>query len=81
MSEQVEWRVLREDEHGVIHNASDGAQSMFGLTAARRLARKLGPPWQVLHRTSMLTPEEHAVEAAAVIQSQQEPRFGGKWAP
>lgn len=65
MGEQVEWRVLKEDEHGTIHNASDGAQSMFGLTNAKKLAQKLGPPWQVRHRTTMLTPEEHETDAAA----------------
>jgi hypothetical protein len=59
MFEKVEWRVTWEDEHGVWHNAQDGAQSMFGLTAAQKLVQKLGPPWQVRHRTSMLTPAEH----------------------
>jgi hypothetical protein len=58
MSEQVEWRVMW-DEAGIWHNASDGAQSLFGLTSAKALAKKLGPPWEVRHRTTLLTPEEH----------------------
>lgn len=81
MSESIEWRVLKEGDDGVWHNASDGAQSMFGLTTAKALAKRLGPPWQVRHRATMLTPDEHAVEAAQTTQAQQEPRFGGKWAP
>jgi hypothetical protein len=59
MSEQVEWRVLWTDEHGTIHNGMDGAQSMFGLTRAQALAKKLGPPWRVAHRATMLSPDEH----------------------
>lgn len=78
MSEQVEWRVIKEGENGVWHNASDGAQSMFGLSTAKALAKRLGPPWQVRHRTTMLTPEEHDVRAIEIDQS---PKFGAPWAP
>lgn len=60
MSELIEWRVLWQDEHGVIHNGMDGAQSLFGLTNAQKLAKKLGPPWEVRHRATMLNPDEHA---------------------
>jgi hypothetical protein len=78
MSEQVEWRVLWEDEGGVIHNGMDGAQSMFGLTRAKDLAKKLGPPWQVKHRTTLLTPDEHA----PTLKTEGEvPAFGSQWSP
>jgi hypothetical protein len=73
MVDKVEWRVLWEDEHGVWHNACDGAQSLLGLTAAEKLAKQLGAPWQVRHRTTMLTPAEHA--------AQSPPTFGSQWAP
>ena len=75
MSELIEWRVLKYSDLGVQHNASDGAQSLFGLTGAKALAKKLGPPWQVRHRTTMLTPEEHEAEQP---KSQT---FGSHWAP
>lgn len=74
MSELIEWRVVKELENGVWHNASDGAQSMFGLTTAKKLAQRLGPPWQVKHRTTMLGPEEHEA-------TPQEQTFGAPWAP
>jgi len=83
MSEQVEWRVLWQDEHGTIHNAQDGAQSMFGLTSAQKLAQKLGAPWEVRHRTTMLTPPEHEaweVEQRKTPQTEG-PKFGAQWAP
>jgi len=76
MGEQVEWRVLWEDEHGTVHNGMDGAQSMFGLTRAKDLAKRLGPPWRVAHRATMLTPEEH--EAITKSEGQT---FGSQWAP
>lgn len=76
MGELVEWRVIWTDEHGTIHNASDGAQSMFGLTNAKKLAQKLGPPWQVKHRTTMLPPDEHEVTVKTELQT-----FGSPWAP
>ena len=81
MSEQVEWRVVKEGDDGVWHNASDGAQSMFGLTSAKALAKRLGPPWQVRHRQTMLPPDEHAAALSQLTQDTQEPKFGGQWAP
>ncbi len=80
MTEQVEWRVLWQDEHGTIHNGVDGAQSMFGLTRAKDLAKKLGPPWEVKHRATMLSPDEHEVamkKQAEIVQSKP----WGRWAP
>lgn len=77
MGELVEWRVIWTDEHGTIHNASDGAQSIFGLTRAKDLAKRLGPPWQAVHRTTMLPPDAHQAE-----QSEgHAPTFGSPWAP
>lgn len=81
MSEQVEWRVLWEDEHGVIHNAQDGAQSIFGLTNAKKLAQKLGPPWRLSHRRSMLPPEEHELWEAEQRKTEASQTFGSQWAP
>jgi hypothetical protein len=78
MSEQVEWRVMWEDEHGTWHNAQDGAQTLFGLTRAKELAQKLGAPWQVRHRASLLSPDEHE---AAVKTAGQAQIYGSQWAP
>lgn len=82
MSEQVEWRVMYEDEHGAWHNAQDGAQSIFGLTSAKKLAERLGPPFSLFHRRSMLPPAEHELWEAEQRKAEEKPQtFGSQWAP
>lgn len=59
MSESVEWLVAWIDEDGTPHCAQDGAQTVFGLSSAQKLAKSLGPPWNVAHRYTLLSPGEH----------------------
>lgn len=63
MSEQVEWLVGYFDEQNRFHKGHDGAQSVFSLTSAQKLAKKLGPPWSLFHWRTNLSPAEH--EAAS----------------
>jgi hypothetical protein len=76
VSEQVEWRV-GYFEGDQFHSAQDGAQSVFGLTNAQKLAKKLGAPYQLFHWRTNLSPAEH--EAAQAREN--DPPWGGRWAP
>lgn len=53
-SELIEWVVTRL-EKGQRKFHTEGAQSVFGMTRARKVAKALGPPWEVAHR-DLLTP-------------------------
>ncbi len=59
MSEQVEWEIVHVDKDG-LHRHSEGAQSRFGLTRARKIAKALREPWHVVHWHTLVSPEEHA---------------------
>lgn len=58
MSEMVEWEVVHVAKDGLKRH-TEGAQSRFGLTTARQIAKKLGEPWYVIHYHTMVNPEEH----------------------
>jgi len=47
-SELIEWQVVRTDK-GERRVHSEGAQSVFGRTRARKVAKELGPPWRVVN--------------------------------
>ena len=70
----VEWYVGYFDENKTLHTARDGAQTIFGLENAKKLAKKQGAPWEVIHSGSLLSLKEHE----KLPQSQQ---FGTQWAP
>lgn len=72
MSELVEWEVLHVDKAGNIVRHSEGAQSRFGLTRARKIAKALGEPWKVNHYHTLVPPDEHE----AWLQGQ-----GKHWSP
>ncbi len=59
MSELVEWEVLHVDKAGQIIRHSEGAQSRFGLTRAKKIAKALGEPWKVNHYHTLIPPDEH----------------------
>lgn len=58
MSELIEWEVVHADKDG-IHRHSEGAQSRFGLTRAKKIAKALGEPWHVVHWHTFVSPDEH----------------------
>jgi hypothetical protein len=79
MTERVEWQVGRHDEDGRLTFTRDGAQSVFSLTRAKALAKKRGPEWSLFHWKTNLSPEAQAeLEARS---KNEEPKFGGQWAP
>ena len=45
-SELIEWSVVQFKD-GKILRHNEGAQSVFGLTRARQVQKKLGPAWRV----------------------------------
>ena len=49
MSERVEWVIGRKLPDGTLETVNDGAQSVFGMSRAEKVAEKLGPPWGVFH--------------------------------
>lgn len=69
MGEQVEWEIIRigkaKDAEGnpipgaAIERHSEGAQTRFGLSRAREVAKNLGKPWQVVHYHTLVPPDEH----------------------
>lgn len=61
-SELIEWRIgkprraHRPNEGWVFH--SEGAQSTFGLTRARRILKNLGAGWEIRHATTFEPPQK-----------------------
>lgn len=47
--DEVEWAVYKIAPDGSKVRHSEGAQTVFGLTRARRVAKELGAEWVVLH--------------------------------
>lgn len=58
MAERVEWQVQRLLRTQRV-NYQDGAQSVYGLTTARKLVKQLGPPWEIRHLKTGASPEDH----------------------
>lgn len=56
-SELIEWVVVQE-VRGEMHMHSEGAQTVFGLTRAKRVCKGLGPPWEIRRINSFEKPEE-----------------------
>lgn len=56
-SEMIEWVVtcVRKGER-CFH--SEGAQTQFGLTRARKVVKALGPPWEVRKVSTLEEPEK-----------------------
>ena len=56
-SELIDCVVVRKDRgHWRYH--VDGAQSVFGVTRARKVAKELGPPWEVRKAASLDLPDK-----------------------
>lgn len=47
--DEVEWGVYKIDPAGLKVRHSEGAQTVFGLTRARKVLKELGEGWTVLH--------------------------------
>jgi hypothetical protein len=58
MAERVEWLVTRLLRTQRV-NYQDGAQSVYGLTTARKLVKQLGPPWEIRHCNTGDAPKDH----------------------
>jgi hypothetical protein len=58
MSEQVEWEIVWTAPDGLKRH-SEGAQSRFGLTRAKKIQHELGEPWMVVHYHTLVPPAEH----------------------
>lgn len=48
--ELIEY-VIARTENGQIKYHTEGAQSVFGLTRAKKIAKALGPPWKAMKQT------------------------------
>lgn len=56
-SELIEWQVVKRQGALWKHHL-EGAQSVFGLSTARKIVKKLGPPWEVRHTQTLELPEK-----------------------
>jgi hypothetical protein len=84
VSEAVEWVVGTHDGAGKLQTVSDGAQCVFGLTTAEKLAHRLGKLYGVYHVQSGLTPDEceQIMSARDKIRAKHGPlMFGSEWRP
>lgn len=45
----IEWAVVKMGRRGVEARHSEGAQVVFGLQRAKKIAKELGPPWEIRH--------------------------------
>jgi hypothetical protein len=54
-SELIEWVVTRV-KNGERTFHTEGAQSVFGLTRARKVVKALGPPWEVRKQSTLEEP-------------------------
>jgi hypothetical protein len=65
-SELIEWRICKvrrartagERNPGVWTFHSEGAQSTFGLTRARKILKALGAGWEIRHARTFEQPVE-----------------------
>lgn len=57
-SELIEWRISKTAQgRRVFH--SEGAQSIFGLSRARKILKLLGgDPWEIVHKDTFEPPTE-----------------------
>lgn len=56
--ERVEWAVYKIAPDGSRVRHSEGAQTVFGLSRARRVVKELGAGWVIRHATEDTPPEE-----------------------
>ena len=59
--ELIEWQIIKIDRrHGIetVLRHSEGAQTTFGLSRARTIAKKLGAGWRVVHATTYAEPTD-----------------------
>ena len=54
-SELIEWRICCTREGRRLFH-SEGAQTVFGLTRARKIVKNLGEPWRIVHGTTFDEP-------------------------
>jgi hypothetical protein len=65
-SELIEWRICKvtrqriegERSPGMWTFHSEGAQSTFGLTRAKKILKVLGPGWEIRHSSTFEPPTE-----------------------
>jgi hypothetical protein len=62
--ESVEWLVAYPDEQGTLKAARDGAQTVFGLTRAKKVAKQVGPPYALYHYQTRLPEKLHVKHMA-----------------
>lgn len=58
----IEWVVTCTDK-GIRKFHTEGAQSVFGITRARKVAKALGPPWVVRKRVTLEEPDKETDDA------------------
>ena len=56
-SELIEWSIVKRQGALWKHHL-EGAQSVFGLTTARKIVKRLGPPWEVRKASTLELPEK-----------------------
>lgn len=56
-AELIEWCIVKQEPERLLRH-SEGAQTVFGLTRARQIAKKLGPSWRIRHIDTQKPPEE-----------------------
>jgi len=57
-SELIEWRIAKRRRGEIVAFHSEGAQSTFGLSRARKILKGLGPGWEILKASSLEPPPE-----------------------
>lgn len=57
-SELIEWRICRTHQGRYLFH-SEGAQSVFGLSRARKILKALGgDPWKIIHQSTFEEPKK-----------------------
>jgi hypothetical protein len=56
-SELIEWYVTCVVD-GQRKFASEGAQTVFSLTRARKVVKSLGEPWKIVHKDTFAEPQK-----------------------
>ena len=55
--EPIEWQLMKQAKLGLLRH-SEGAQTTFGLSRARRILKNLGPGWAIVHMTTHAPPPD-----------------------